>query len=80
MLKQTHGEHSTITNNQMNDYSDPKYHNLYEEIVKDQQWTWGKFHPIPYPLINNEGELIDGHHRQQLRTIRRPSSQQHDET
>ena len=33
----------------MNDYSDPKYHNLYEEIVKDQQWTWGKFNPIPYP-------------------------------
>ena len=52
MLKQTHGEHLTITNNQMNDYSDPKYHNLYEEIVKDQQWTWGKFSPIPYPLLS----------------------------
>ena len=51
MLKQTLGELSTITNNQMNDYSDPKYHNLYEEIVKDQQWTWGKFSPIPYPFI-----------------------------
>ena len=35
----------------MNDYSDPKYHNLYEEILKDEQWTWGKFSPVPYPLL-----------------------------
>ena len=33
----------------MQDYSDPKYKDLYEEILKDQQWTWGKFSPIPYP-------------------------------
>ena len=36
----------------MNDYSHPKYKDLYEEILKDQQWTWGKFSPIPYPLLN----------------------------
>ena len=36
----------------MNDYSDPKYKDLYEEILKDQQWTWGKFQPIPYPLLS----------------------------
>ena len=37
----------------MQDYSDPKYKDLYEEILKDQQWTWGKFAPIPYPLFTN---------------------------
>ena len=52
MLKQTLGELSTITNNEMQDYSDPKYKDLYEEILKDQQWTWGKFSPIPYPLLS----------------------------
>ena len=36
----------------MNDYSHPKYKGLYEEILKDQQWTWGKFQPIPYPLLS----------------------------
>ena len=36
----------------MNDYSTPEYKDLYEEILKDQQWTWGKFAPIPYPLLN----------------------------
>ena len=44
----------------MNDYSDPKYKDLYEEILKDQQWTWGKFSPIPYPLLNRIQ-----HHEQQ---------------
>ena len=39
--------------NNMQDYSDPKYKDLYEEILKDQQWTWGKFAPIPYPLFPN---------------------------
>ena len=36
----------------MNDYSHPKYKDLYEEILKDQQWTWGKFSPVPYPLLS----------------------------
>ena len=70
MLKQTHGEHSTITNNQMNDYSDPKYHNLYEEIVKDQQWTWGKFSPIPYPFIQQHLN----HEQQRNAQIAKPSN------
>ena len=37
----------------MNDYSDPKYKDLYEEILKDYEWTWGKFNPIPYPTFSN---------------------------
>ena len=41
-----------INDTQMNDYSHPKYNNLYEEILKDYQWTWGKFNPIPYPFLN----------------------------
>ena len=52
MLKLILGEHYTITNNEMNDYSDPKYKDLYKEILIDQQWTWGKFSPIPYPFLN----------------------------
>ena len=35
----------------MKDYSHPKYKDLYEEILKDYQWTWGKFSPVPYTLI-----------------------------
>ena len=45
----------------MNDYSHPKYKGLYEEILKDQQWTWGKFNPVPYPLLNR----IQHHEQQQ---------------
>ena len=52
MLKQTHGEHYTITNNQMNDYSHPKYKGLYEEILKDYNFRYGKFNPIPYPFYS----------------------------
>ena len=63
MLKQILGEHYTITNNNMNDYSDPKYKNLYEEILKDYQWTWGKFQSIPYPLLNR----IQQHEKQPTR-------------
>ena len=36
----------------MNDYSHPKYKDLYKEILIDQQWTWGKFSPVPYPLLS----------------------------
>ena len=70
MLKQTHGEHSTITNNQMNDYSDPKYKDLYKEILIDQQWTWGKFSPIPYPLLSR----IQQHEQQRNSKITKSSS------
>ena len=38
----------------MNDYSSPEYKNLYKEILKDYHWTWGKFSPIPYPLLRND--------------------------
>ena len=44
----------------MQDYSHPKYKDLYEEILKDQQWTWGKFSPFPYPFLNKLQ-----HHEQQ---------------
>ena len=70
MLKQTHGEHFTITNNEMNDYSDPKYKDLYEEILKDQQWTWGKFSPIPYPNLPN----FNHGKQQRSKEIAKPSS------
>ena len=36
----------------MNDYSHPKYKGLYEEILKDYQFRYGKFNPIPYPFYN----------------------------
>ena len=32
----------------MQDYSDPKYKGLYEEILKDYHYRFPKFHPIPY--------------------------------
>ena len=63
MLKQTHGEHFTITNNEMHAYSDPKYKNLYEEILKDYHYRWGKFAPIPYPNLT-----AIPHHEQQRNT------------
>ena len=37
----------------MNDYSDPQYKGLYEEILKDYHYRWGKFSPIPYPNLPN---------------------------
>ena len=33
----------------MNDYTQPKYQGLYEEILKDYNFRYGKFSPIPYP-------------------------------
>ena len=60
MLKQTLGEHYTITNNEMNDYSDPKYKDLYEENLKDYNFRYGKFNPIPYPFYHKHL-----HHEQQ---------------
>ena len=35
----------------MNDYSHPKYKNLYEEILIDYHYSFGKFNPIPYPTF-----------------------------
>ena len=47
----------------MNDYTDPKYKNLYEEILKDYHYRWGKFAPIPYPNLT-----AIPHHEQQRNT------------
>ena len=33
----------------MIDYSGPEYENLYQEILIDSTFTYGKFSPIPYP-------------------------------
>ena len=71
MLKLILGELYTITNNQMQDYSHPKYKGLYEEILKDHNFRYGKFSPIPYPTLTNL------HHAQQQRNakITRASNQ-----
>ena len=34
----------------MKDYSPAKYKDLYKEIVKDHNFRYGKFNPIPYPM------------------------------
>ena len=41
---------NTVTNKQMTDYSHPKYKDLYKEIIKDYNFRYGKFNPIPYPM------------------------------
>mgnify|MGYP001265734023 CR=1 FL=1 len=35
----------------MNTYSGPEYKDLYKEILIDYNWTWGKFQPVPYPML-----------------------------
>ena len=54
----------------MKDYSHPKYKDLYEEILKDQQWTWGKFSPSPYPFLNK----LQDHEQQRNAQIAKPSN------
>ena len=42
----------------MLDYSGPEYENLYQEILIDSTFTYGKFSLIPYPNFKdsqNEG-------------------------
>ena len=41
---------------EMNDYSAPEYKDLYEEILIDYNWRYGKFSPIPYPKYTNRNE------------------------
>ena len=36
----------------MNTYSEADYPNLYQEILKDYHWSWGKFNPNNYPTID----------------------------
>ena len=38
----------------MNTYSSEDYPNLYEEILKDYNWTWGKFSPVNYPNLSKD--------------------------
>ena len=38
----------------MNHYPESQYPNLYNEIVKDWNYRWGKFNPIPYPFMNKQ--------------------------
>ena len=55
----------------MIDYSGPEYKNLYEEILKDYNWTWGKFSPIQYPTHLH----IPHHESQRTNQIARTSNQ-----
>ena len=44
----------------MQSYSEQSHPNLYNEILKDQAFRYGKFNPIPYPQINNEEDKSNG--------------------
>ena len=46
----------------MLDYSGPEYENLYQEILIDSTFTYGKFNPIPYPIF--KASQIEGAARQ----------------
>ena len=37
----------------MQDYSAPQYKDLYKEILIDYNYRFPKFHPIPYPSMND---------------------------
>ena len=54
----------------MNDYSHPKYKGLYEEILKDYHYRWGKFSPVPYPIHPQ----IQDHEQQRNAQIAKPSN------
>ena len=38
----------------MTTYSEKTHPNLYNEIIKDYNYRWGKFNPIPYPLMRDK--------------------------
>ena len=42
----------------MNTYPESKYPGLYEEIIKDHNFRFGKFSPIPYPNMNDKTQPI----------------------
>ena len=54
----------------MNDYTKPEYKGLYQEILKDYQFRYGKFNPIPYPFINK----LQDHEQQRNQKIAKPSN------
>jgi hypothetical protein len=43
----------------MNTYPEVDYPDLYQEILKDYNWKWGKFSPIPYPMRNKHPQSDD---------------------
>ena len=55
----------------MNDYTQPEYKDLYAEILKDYNFRYGKFSPIPYPTLTN----LHHHEQQRSRKITRTSNQ-----
>ena len=42
----------------MNTYPESKYPGLYEEIIKDHNFRFGKFSPIPCPNMNDKTQPI----------------------
>ena len=42
----------------MNTYPESEYPNLYEEIIKDHNFRYGKFSPIPYPNMKDKNQPI----------------------
>ena len=48
------------TMTKMQTYSEQSHPNLYNEIIKDHNFRYGKFSPIPYPQINNEEDKSNG--------------------
>ena len=54
----------------MNHYPESEYPNLYEEILKDYYFSYGKFSPIPYPTLSN----LDHAQQQRNGKITRASS------
>ena len=51
----------------MNTYPESEYPNLYEEIIKDHNFRYGKFSPIPYPNMadKNQPIIIDWNEKSQ---------------
>ncbi len=41
----------------MNNYPQSMYPNLYEEILLDYNFRYGKFNPINYPLVEHSQQL-----------------------
>ena len=49
----------------MNTYSEAEYPNLYNEILKDYNFRYGKFNPIPYPNMKEMEQIkIDWNHKE----------------
>ena len=42
----------------MNTYPEAEFPNLYEEILKDHNFRFGKFNPIPYPNMTDKTQPI----------------------